>query len=70
MDFFENIDALLWKLCILGGILLIAAGICRLLLRGRSLPSSSRQRLQVRQGLKGSGLKTGKTPDGDRKSVV
>lgn len=64
MDFFENIDALLWKLCILGGILLIAAGICRLLLRGRSLPGSSRQRLQVRQGLKGSGLKTGKTPEG------
>lgn len=64
MNFFDSIDTLLWKLCILGGILLIATGICRLLLRGRSLPCSSRQRLQVRQTLKGSGLKTGKAPDG------
>lgn len=64
MNFFDSIDTLLWKLCILGGILLIAAGVGRLLLRGRSLPGSSRQRLQVRQTLKGSGLLAGKTPDG------
>lgn len=64
MNFFDSIDTLLWKLCILGGILLIAAGVGRLLLRGRSLSGSSRQRLQVRQALKGSGLKTGKAPDG------
>ena len=62
MDFFENIDALLWRLAAILALVLVlvATLVVRLLLRDRGR-SDRQQKLRVQQTLKGSGL--------DRKST-
>lgn len=62
MDLFANIDSLIWKLCAVGGIVLLVLAVVRLLLRGRS--GSGSRKLKVQQTLKDSGLIVGKEPDG------
>ncbi len=62
MDLFANIDSLIWKLCAVGGIVLLVLAVVRLLLRGRS--GSGSRKLKVQQTLKGSGLVADKTPNG------
>ena len=63
MDFFENIDALLWRLAAILALVLVAALVVRLLLRDRGR-SDRQQKLRVQQTLKGSGLAADKTPNG------
>lgn len=63
MDFFENIDALLWRLAAILVLVLVAALVVRLLLRDRGR-SDRRQKLRVQQTLKGSGLAADKAPNG------
>ena len=60
MDFFENIDALLWRLAAILALVLVAALVVRLLLRDRGR-SDRQQKLRVQQTLKGSGLAADKT---------
>ena len=54
MDFFENIDALLWRLAAILALVLVATLVVRLLLRDRGR-SDRQQKLRVQQTLKGSG---------------
>ena len=52
MDFFENIDALLWRLAAILALVLVATLVVRLLLRDRGR-SDRQQKLRVQQTLKG-----------------
>ena len=61
MDFFENIDALLWRLAAILALVLVATLVVRLLLRDRGR-SDRQQKLRVQQTLKGSGLAADKGP--------
>ena len=63
MDFFENIDALLWRLAAILALVLVATLVVRLLLRDRGR-SDRQQKLRVQQTLKGSGLAADKAPNG------
>ena len=63
MDFFENIDALLWRLVAILALVLVATLVVRLLLRDRGR-SDRQQKLRVQQTLKGSGLAADKAPNG------
>lgn len=50
MDFFENIDALLWRLAAILALVLVATLVVRLLLRDRGR-SDRQQKLRVQQTL-------------------